>query len=105
MKPFSVTGQVAHPRSVIDEPVVREIVMHVVRIEQGHEHVDVEQGDPAHVLPVVSQVVDLLHRGFARRPDGEVEAEPVSDSGRARRRAPCARVQRPPSPAWTLGGG
>ena len=49
MKPFSVTGQVAQPRSWwSDEPVVREVMMHVVGIEQRDEHVDVEQGDAAH---------------------------------------------------------
>ena len=36
---------------MVREPIVREIVVDVVRIEEGHEHVDVEKRDLAHAFP------------------------------------------------------
>jgi hypothetical protein len=43
---------------------VREIVVHVIRIEERDEHVDVEQRNAGHrTLGLVAEVVDELHGG------------------------------------------
>jgi len=92
---------------VIGEPIVGEVVMHVVRIKEGHEHVDVEQCDPAHVLPVIPQVVHLPHRrlrcaGLTARQ----KRNPVPDLGRTRRFERFARQFRDHlSQGGALGGG
>ena len=36
-------------RPVVGEPVVRQLVMHVVRVEQRHEHIHIEQRKAIHV--------------------------------------------------------
>ena len=73
------TGEYAHasvfrqgaggptPRAVVGKPVVRQVVVHVIRVEERDEQVDVEQRDPAHLASRRSLTSFIVGR---RAPDG-----------------------------------